>query len=221
MPPFSFPTLASRSATLLFLGAHCDDIEIGCGGTVLRLRRERPDVEIRFVVLCGNDARSLEAERSARRFLGKDGAAKLRVMRFRDGFLPYVGAEVKDFFEELKRELRPNAIFTHSREDLHQDHRLVCDLTWNTWRDHPIFEYEIPKYDGDLGRPNMFVPLTAKLAREKVKALVESFPSQAKRDWFDAETFLAVMRLRGVESNAAGRYAEAFTARKIVLDIKR
>jgi LmbE family N-acetylglucosaminyl deacetylase len=204
---------------VLFLGAHCDDIEIGCGGTVLRLRRERPDVDLRWLVLSSNEARREEAVASARRFLGDDGPERMRVATFRDGFLPYLGADVKDYFEAMKREIRPDVIFTHTRDDAHQDHRLVCELTWNTWRDHTIFEYEIPKYDGDLGRPNTYVPLPAAVVEEKVKALLDVFPSQADRDWFDEDTFRAILRLRGVESNAPERYAEAFTARKCVLEL--
>ncbi|MGH0037689.1 MAG: PIG-L deacetylase family protein [Myxococcota bacterium] len=219
MQPLSIPGLSGPAPTVLFLGAHCDDIEIGCGGTVLRLRRERPDVDVRWVVLSSNDARRGEALASARRFLGEGGEERMKVAAFRDGFLPYLGVEVKDFFEELKREIRPDVIFTHTRDDLHQDHRLVCELTWNTWRDHTIFEYEIPKYDGDLGRPNAYVPLPASVVEDKVKALLEVFPSQAQRDWFDEDTFRAILRLRGVESNARERYAEAFTARKCVLEL--
>jgi LmbE family N-acetylglucosaminyl deacetylase len=210
---------AGARATLLFLGAHPDDIEIGCGGTILALREARPELEIRFLVLSATPEREREARRSAERFLGEGGADRVAVERFRDGFLPYHGAAVKEVFERLKGEIRPDLVFTHCRNDLHQDHRLVSELTWNTWRDHAILEYEIPKYDGDLGQPNAFVPLRAEQVEAKVKLLLESFPSQLHRPWFDADTLRALPRLRGVECNAPGRFAEAFYARKLVVGL--
>ncbi len=205
---------------VLFLGAHPDDIEIGCGGTVLRLRAAYPDADLRFVILTSTPEREREARRSAEVFLGESGARRLHIERFRDGFLPYQGGEVKQVFERLK-ELRPDLIFTHQRGDLHQDHRLVSELTWNTWRDHLILEYEIPKYDADLGHPNLFVPLTPELVERKLKLVLESFPSQQRRSWFDADTLRGLLRLRGVESNAPQRFAEAFHARKLTLGLPR
>jgi LmbE family N-acetylglucosaminyl deacetylase len=206
-----------KPPVLLFIGAHCDDIEIGCGGTVLRLRQERPDADLRWVVLSSNDERRREAQASAERFLGPGGAERVLAQSFRDGFLPYLGGEVKDFFEQLKREITPDLIFTHYRHDLHQDHRLVSELTWNTWRNHLILEYEIPKYDGDLGSPNAFVPLSAGVVERKIKTLLEVYASQASQEWFDEDTLRAILRLRGVESNAPERHAEAFYARKLIL----
>ena len=210
--------LAPRAGRLraLFLGAHCDDIEIGCGGTVLELARRQPALAAHWVVLSATDDRAKEAERSAARFLSGVASTELVVERFRDGYLPYEGARVKDFFEGLKARLDPDVVFTHHRGDAHQDHRLVSELTWNTFRDHLILEYEIPKYDGDTGAPNAFVPLDEATAEAKVRHVLESYASQAARPWFTAETLLATMRLRGVQARAP-RYAEGFYAHKLVL----
>lgn len=207
----------ARGARVLCLGAHCDDIEIGCGGTLLRLREARPDLDIRWLVLSGDAVRRREAEGSARRFLGEGGEARVRIEAFRDGFLPYEGGAVKDVFEAAKREAQPDLIFTHYRHDRHQDHRLVSELTWNTWRDHTVLEYEIPKWDGDLGRPDTYVALSPELLERKVKTVLEVFASQSARPWFDADTLRALPRLRGVECNAPGRFAEAFFGRKLLL----
>ena len=158
-----------EGGTVLFLGAHCDDVEIGCGGTMLRLREERPDLKLFWATFTGNDVRRRESLASAERFLGPGEAARVRFHGFRDGFLPYLGDEVKDAFESLKRDVTPDLVFTHHRLDRHQDHRLVSELTWNTWRDHTIFEYEIPKYDGELGQPNCFVSLTPEQVERKLR----------------------------------------------------
>jgi LmbE family N-acetylglucosaminyl deacetylase len=203
--------------SVLCLGAHSDDIEIGCGGTLLLLRERFPETEIRWVVFSAIGPRRAEALASASLLLGDPAEQRLRLETFRDGFLPFAGEQVKRVFEELKREHQPDLIFTHYRRDLHQDHRLVCELTWNTFRDHPILEYEIPKWDGDLGAPNVFVPLEATHAERKIEILLEVFGSQRSHDWFDADTFRALMRLRGVESRAPSHYAEAFYAPKLVL----
>ena len=203
--------------TVLFLGAHCDDVEIGCGGTMLRLREERPDLDLRWAIFTGNDERRREARESALRFLGEDGPERVVFHDFRDGFLPHQGAEVKEAFEALKRLLQPDLVFTHHRLDRHQDHRLVSELSWNTWRDHTILEYEIPKYDGELGQPNVFVPLSPEIVESKTKALLEVYPSQVAKEWFDADTLRSLLRLRGVESNAATRWAEGFHGRKLRL----
>jgi LmbE family N-acetylglucosaminyl deacetylase len=216
---FHFVGAGGRAPLILFLGAHCDDIEIGCGGTVLRFRQERPDAELRWVILSSDPARADEARESATRFLGEEGAAKVVVEDFRDGFLPYHGLQVKEVFERLKTEMAPDLIFTHTRDDLHQDHRLVCELTWNTWRNHSILEYEIPKWDGDLGRPNCYVPLPEAIVEQKVKTLMEVYSSQLPKAWFDEDTLKGLMRLRGMECNAAGRHAEAFIARKFALGL--
>ncbi|MDW8339344.1 MAG: PIG-L deacetylase family protein [Thermoleophilia bacterium] len=199
---------------ILALGAHADDIEIGCGATLLALTRAIPDLHVTWVVLAARDERASEARAGAAAFLDQAGAADVRVHDFRDGFLPYVGGEVKDLFEELKGVV-PDVIFTHRRDDLHQDHRLVCELTWNTWRDHLILEYEIPKYDGDLGAANVFVSVDEELVEAKLQLLHECYPSQRGKHWFDDEVFRGLMRLRGME--AATRYAEAFTCRKLRL----
>jgi LmbE family N-acetylglucosaminyl deacetylase len=201
---------------VLCLGAHCDDIEIGCGGTLLRLRRANPEVDIRFAIFCSDAARAAEARACAAHLLGPRAAERVQIFSHRDGFLPWDGAAVKQRFEDLKRQLSPDLILTHYHRDLHQDHRLVSELTWNTWRDHLILEYEIPKYDGDLGAPNSFVPLSEDDVKQKVDALLDAYASQRTRSWFDAETFRALMRLRGVECQS--RYAEAFYARKLVVE---
>lgn len=211
----TFDTNAPLS--LLVVGAHADDIEIGCGATILRLVRENPGLNVDWLVVSAVGERSLEAQRSADAYLEGSGCRRVRVWEFRDGFLPFLGEEVKHRFEELKHEIRPSLVFTHYRDDRHQDHRLVSDLTWNTFRDSLVLEYEIPKWDGDLGVPNFYVEADARTAHRKLELLNEQFPSQRERDWFDDETFLALMRLRGVECRSASRYAEAFYARKLLL----
>ena len=208
---------ADRSLRLLCLGAHCDDIEIGCGGTLLRLISEGWKLDVRWIVLCSNDMRGEEARASAHDFLSGAINHRVSVERFRDGFLPYIGAPVKEFFEKLKEEPSPDVIFTHHRADFHQDHRLICELTWNTFRDHLILEYEIPKFDGDLGLPNFFVHLDEKFARRKTELLLRHFSTQRDKHWFTEDTFLSLMRLRGVESRAPGRFAEGFHCRKVIL----
>jgi len=202
---------------ILCLGAHSDDIEIGCGGTVLRILEENPDAEVLWVVMGASGQRADEATASAKSFLARARQKEVIVKEFRDGFFPYIGAEIKGFFEELKRRCAPDLILTHCRNDLHQDHRLVSELTWNTFRNHLILEYEILKYDGDLGTPNAFVHLTESLARRKVGILLDSFRSQVKKNWFTEDAFLAILRLRGLECNAPEKYAEAYHARKLVL----
>jgi len=202
---------------VLAIGCHADDIEIGCGGTLLTLARSNPELEVDWVGLAAPGERGVEAQASAAAFLDGVVKARVEVHDFRDGFLPYVGGEVKDVFEKLKGRVDPQLILTHAGYDFHQDHRLACELTWNTFRNHLILEYEIPKVDGDLGRPNVFVPLTAAIAEEKLALLEQHFPSQAGKHWFDRETFLGLLRLRGMESVAPERFAEAFTCRKLVL----
>jgi LmbE family N-acetylglucosaminyl deacetylase len=199
---------------ILAVGCHADDIEIGCGGTLLALTRARPDVQVTWVVLTGSDERTQEATASASAFLGAAESSDVRVLGFRESFLPHQGTDVKEAFETLKC-TDPDLIFTHGRNDLHQDHRLACELTWNTFRDHLILEYEIPKYDGDLGTPNVFVPLDEPVVAEKVRLIAEHFGSQSEKHWFDEELFRSLLRIRGME--AATRYAEAFTCRKLRL----
>ncbi len=202
---------------LLCLGAHSDDIEIGCGATVLRLLEDYPNAEVSWTVFAARDEREREAQRSARQFLRKAGKQQITVHGFRDGFFPYEGGAIKDKFEAIKGFFEPDLILTHYRNDLHQDHRIVSELTRNTWRNHLILEYEIPKWDGDLDRPNVFVPVSGTHAKRKTAYLMKYFQTQAKRHWFDEETFLGLMRIRGLECNAPGRYAEAFHGHKIAL----
>lgn len=205
------------SLNVLCLGAHCDDIEIGCGGSVLKLVESYRSTSFTWVVLSSDDKRKREAQASAAIFLAGASQKKIMVASFRDGFFPYIGGDIKDYFESLKRQLNPDLIFTHARSDLHQDHRLVSDLTWNTFRDHFILEYEVPKYDGDLGRPNVFVHLNEHHCRAKIATILGQFKSQRGNQWFTKETFRALLRLRGIESNAPSGTAEAFTSRKQVL----
>lgn len=202
---------------VLCLGAHCDDIEIGCGGTILTLiDRFKREVEFHWAVFSSTPERGREAKACAESFL-KDVAKKTIVIdSHRDGFFPYVGGTIKDSFEQLKQTFNPDVIFTHYRDDRHQDHRIISELTWNTYRDHFILEYEIPKYDGDLGSPNFFVHLDEAVCKKRNSLILEGFVSQRGKHWFDEETFLALARLRGMESAAPGKYAEAFYCRKAV-----
>jgi LmbE family N-acetylglucosaminyl deacetylase len=202
---------------VLVLGAHPDDIEIGCGGTILEWCASGRIAAVRWVVLSGSEPRAREARDAASAFLDGVAAPEIEVRSFRDGYFPYDGARIKDAFEDLKRDVDPDVIFAPRREDLHQDHRLVAELAWNTFRDHVILEYEIPKYDADLGAPNVFVDLPEETCLRKVDLLLRCFPSQAGRSWFTADTFRAILRLRGVESNAPGGNAEGFTARKLAV----
>jgi len=208
---------ASRGLQILCLGSHSDDIEIGCGGTILRLAEQYPNCVLHWVVFSADGVRIAEAKRAASLFVGPASLVGPSVKAFPDGFMPVVSGEVKAFFEELKQTVTPDVIFTHNRKDAHQDHRLIAELTWNTFRDHLILEYEIPKYDGDMGRPNFFMPLDAPMYERKVDHLFAAFESQRAKPWFDRETFLGLMRIRGMEANSASGYAEAFYARKLVL----
>jgi LmbE family N-acetylglucosaminyl deacetylase len=207
--------LAGGPLSILCLGAHSDDIEIGCGGTVLRLLAENPGSQVRWVVFSAVDRRRAEAEKSAALFLGDAASSAVILKDFEDGFFPYMGAELKRFFEDIKGESPPDVILSHYRNDLHQDHRLISELTWNTFRDQMILEYEIPKYDGDLGVPNFFVHLDAACCRRKVDYILQCFDSQRGKQWFSEDTFYAMLRVRGLESNAPGRYAEGFYCRKV------
>ena len=202
---------------ILCVGAHSDDIEIGCGGTILRLAEQYPNCLIHWVVLNAVGPRADEARRGAGLFAGKNAIQDIVLKTFQDGFMPFVGGEVKAVFEDLKGKVSPDIIFTHNRDDAHQDHRLVAELTWNTFRDHLILEYEIPKYDGDLGQPSVFVALEDEVCQKKVRYIMETFQSQHPKRWFTESTFLALMRLRGMECNAPSGYAEAFYSRKLVL----
>ena len=201
---------------LLCVGAHADDIEIGCGGTILTLAAVRP-IDATWVVLSSDDLREREARAAAARFLAKAQSSSVDVQRFRNGFFPHEGAKIKDYFESLKARPAFDLILTHTSDDRHQDHRVVNELTWNTFRNHTVLEYEIPKYDGDLGRPSVFVPLTKAVLAEKVRIAMESFASKRDKHWFSEDLFTALARLRGMECCAPEGHAEAFYARKIVL----
>jgi len=206
----------NRALQILCLGCHSDDIEIGCGGTILRLAEQYPDCNFHWAVFSAIGAREAEAKRGAELFAGL--RMKTQILKiFQDGFMPYVGAEVKTVFENELKQLRPDLVFTHNRRDAHQDHRLISELTGNTFRDHLILEYEIPKYDGDLGRPSVFVPLEAEIYQTKVRYIMDTFQSQRTKRWFEEDMFLSLMRLRGMECNAPSGYAEAFYCRKIVM----
>jgi LmbE family N-acetylglucosaminyl deacetylase len=206
----------NASLKVLCLGAHSDDIEIGCGGSLLRLLSANQQLDITWVVFSSSKEREREAHNSSELFLHQAHRKEVIVKNFRDGFFPFDGAQIKDVFENLKP-VSPDLIFTHSRKDAHQDHRLLAELTWNTFRNHLILEYEIPKYDGDLGQPNFFVPLDQSSYENKVSYLMEAFQTQRGKRWFEKETFLALMRLRGMECNAPSGYAEAFYCRKVVV----
>jgi LmbE family N-acetylglucosaminyl deacetylase len=204
---------------VLCLGAHSDDIEIGCGGTVLSLLKSNRQVDVRWIVFSASEERSGEAQASAAAFLAQARQKNVTLKNYRDGFFPFLGAAIKDEFEALKLDFEPDIIFTHFRDDRHQDHRLISDLTWNTFRNHLILEYEIPKYDGDFGQPNVFMPLTEAICQRKIAILLECFASQRSKSWFDEQTFRAVLRLRGMEANSPSRCAEAFYCRKALLDV--
>ncbi len=213
MLPLSLDNLDS----VLCLGAHADDIEIGCGGTLLTLLDACPTLEVTWVVFGAQGNRAEEARRSAERFLGAEAAERVIVKGFRDSYFPYVGGEVKAFMEEVREACSPNLVFTHHRHDRHQDHRLLAELTWCAFRDHLILEYEIAKYEGDLGHPNCYMPLDESTCRRKIDLIVDCFPSQHDKRWFTDDTYWALLRLRGVECHSRTRFAEAFHASKITL----
>jgi LmbE family N-acetylglucosaminyl deacetylase len=203
---------------VLCLGAHADDIEIGAGGTLLALQESRPDTQITWVVATARGERAAEARASAEMYVDP-GRLDLVLADFRDGYLPHEGAAVKDFVESLKAKPYPDLILTHWRRDAHQDHRFLAELAWNTWRNALIWEFEIPKYDGDLETPNLYVPLTKAQAEAKADALMKAFPTQSGKGWFTPETFMGLMRIRGIECNAPDGYAEGFHAKKLVVGI--
>jgi len=217
MLTFQLARKGQSGLTVLCLGAHSDDIEIGCGGTILRLLSEYEDVNVHWVVLGSKGQRDAEAIESAEGFLTKAKQKNVIVKNFKESYFPHVGDEIKDFFEKLKREVSPDIVFSHYRHDLHQDHRVVSELTWNTYREHVILEYEVIKYDGDLGSPNLFVHLNEEICGKKIRILMDSFKTQANRDWFTKDTFFSMLRIRGIESRAPEKYAEAFYCRKLVL----
>ena len=211
------PTLPNgKPCRILCIGAHCDDIEIGCGGTLLRLCEQYPNIICHWLVLCSVAEREAECRSSAASFLGGAMESHLHIYDFKDGYLPYIGGEVKDQFERLKSRINPDIILTHYRHDLHQDHRLVNELTWNTFRNHLILEYEVPKYDGDLGRPGFYVPLCDRHCQSKVDLLTRHYSSQQCHAWFCEQTFRGILKLRGIESGSPSGWAEAFYARKLI-----
>jgi LmbE family N-acetylglucosaminyl deacetylase len=200
---------------ILCLGSHSDDIEIGCGGTILQLLSQGRGIDVNWVVFSGRGQRKNEAVQSAKKFLKRADNNSIRVCSFSDGYFPFEGAKIKDYIETYK-DCSPDLVFTHYGADAHQDHRLISELTWNTFRNHLILEYEIPKYDGDLGRPNFFMPLREEHCRGKVDLIWTSFATQRSKRWFERDTFMSLMRLRGMECNAASGHAEAFYCRKVV-----
>lgn len=202
---------------VLCLGAHSDDVEIGCGGAILRLLEQRDNIEVVWVVFSAGGARVAEAQKSAKQFLRLAKRSEVIVKNFRESFFPFKGEAIKAFFEDLKERFVPDVIFTHYRHDLHQDHRVISDFTWNTFRNHQILEYEIPKYDGDLGVPNMFAPLDETTVKAKARILMDSFKTQRTKQWFSEDTFLSLARIRGIECNSPDRYAEAFYCRKATI----
>ena len=212
------PSFTSNSILdILCLGAHCDDIEIGCGGLLLQLANSHSDAHFRIVIFSSTPERESETRAALSRFLTNAKNVEIDVLNFRNSYFPYIGSEIKTHFESLKSENNPDLILTHHRNDRHQDHRLISDLTWNMYRDHSILEYEIPKYDGDLGQPNVYVALDESATNEKIENLIDCFPSQSTRSWFTEETFRSLLRLRGIECNAKSGYAEAFYANKMSL----
>jgi len=214
----NFPFTTKKTGyRILCLGAHCDDIEIGCGGTLIRLMEDHPIDFVKWVVFASTETRKMEAITSANFFLEKAKEKEILVLDYRDAFLNFSGIEIKEKFESIKKEINPDLIFTHYRDDRHQDHRLLSEFTWSTFRQHFILEYEIPKFDGDLGIPNFFIQLNEEQVNKKIRVILDSFKSQAEKHWFDKETFQSLMRVRGMESASLTKYAEAFYARKVIL----
>lgn len=205
------------SLTVLCLGAHSDDIEIGAGGAILSWIASGAKLNVHWCVLSASGARADEANASAEEFLSGTAASKIELRSFRDGYFPYQGMELKGWFEDLKTRISPDIILTHRRDDNHQDHREVCKLTWNSFRDHLILEYEIPKWDGDMGQPNCYMPITGQIMQRKTELLMSHFGTQRSKDWFDPGTFMALARLRGLECRAPEHYAEGFFLRKVRL----
>jgi LmbE family N-acetylglucosaminyl deacetylase len=217
MLPLELGRSGGAPVRLLAIGAHPDDIEIGCCGTILKLLEEDALSAIGWVVLSGKGERAEEARASAEAVLSGVEEKRLMLRDFRDGFFPYDGGDIKEFFESLKSEFSPDIVLTHQRADLHQDHRVACELTWNTFRDHLILEYEVPKYDGDTGSPNLFVPLGEDLRRRKIDHLMTHFATQRPKRWFKEDLFSGLLRLRGMECNSPTSFAEAFYCRKAML----
>ena len=203
-----------RNPKLMLLGAHCDDIEIGCGGGLIQLLEENPELEVNWIIFSSNEIREKEARSSAEEYLSNVKRKSIQILNYKNGFFPHEMHKIKLYFEKLKKQIEPGVIFTHYRQDLHQDHRTINELTWNTFRSHFILEYEIVKYDGDLGVPNVFCPLTKNTTDSKIKRLMNHFGSQADKQWFTENTFEALLRIRGIECNAESGFSEAYYGRK-------
>ena len=203
--------------SILLMGAHCDDIEIGCGTTVLHLIEKFPEAHFDWVVFSSTPERAEEAIRSSDLMLAGARSKNVIIQNFRNGYFPYIGDQIKDYFESLKAQMQPDLIFTHHSEDRHQDHQILAELTWNTFRNHLIYEYEIPKYDGGLGSPNCFIPASQAFSDKKIATLMKCFVSETSKPWFSSETFAAMLRLRGVECNSATGLAEAFYCKKFLI----
>jgi len=217
--PLALPLADGRPTRILCLGAHSDDIEIGCGATLFTLLSTGAPVEIQWVVFGAKGSRDEEARRSAAIVLGDGVGHQVSVLGFSDSFFPSESVAIKQEFEALKTRFDPDVIFTHRGADRHQDHRVISELTWNTYRSHMILEYEIPKYDGDLGNPNVFIPVGTDARAKKIGVLMEVFCTQRDKRWFSPETFDGLMRIRGIECASPTGYAEGFYARKITLDV--
>jgi len=209
--------LGSELQEILCLGAHCDDIEIGCGGTLASLRRARPQLRVTVVMFAGSAERAAESRVALTRLLGEGAQARIEIYDYRDGYFPAQWADIKDRIGELRRSIAPQLVLTHYERDRHQDHRTVSELTWQAFRDHLVLEYEIPKYDGDLSAPNVFAPLAVDCVDLKVDVLLRAFPSQADKQWFTADTFRGLMRQRGIECQSPSGFAEAFYGRKLAM----
>jgi len=209
----------NHGLNILCLGAHSDDIEIGCGGTILSMLEKYNNTRVDWIVFSSENEREEEARISADIFLENAKSKNVQVKKFRDGFFPYIGAEIKDYFESMKENISPDIIFTHYREDLHQDHHIISELTWNTFRNHLIFEYEIPKLDGDLGRPNVFLPLKDAACRNKVNNILSIFKTQASKHWLNEDLLYSVLRMRGMQCLSPTNYAEAYYCTKTVMEL--
>ena len=206
-----------KRLNILCLGAHCDDIEIGCGGSLLKFQQSFTDTDFRWVVFSSDSERENEARTCAAKLLSRATRKCVEMHRYRNGYCPSIRGELKDYFEELKKEFVPDLVFTHYGEDLHQDHRVISELTWNTFRKNLILEYEIPKYDGDFGSPNLFITLDKTVCDRKIAGILSSFKSQSEKHWFTKELFQSVLRLRGMECASPTGYAEAFYCKKMIL----
>ena len=219
MLPLTFGTEIRSALEVLCIGAHCDDIEIGCGGTVLAIQRRYARCKVHFLVLTSTPARRAEATAAAKALVKRSARGQVRICEMPDGLLPAHFVAVKAEFERMKKMVNPDLVLTHHALDRHQDHSLISHVTWQTFRDHLIWEYEIPKFDGDLVTPNMYVPLPSALAARKIALVMRTFSSQLSKPWFKAENLEATMRLRGLESRSRSGYAEAFHCRKLLSDI--